>query len=126
MLAAPIARALPASWQWPQRMATRALDMPMWEAGKHLMIADAPANWNALVDAWNVVQDNRKAIKGCRKAAAKASVRCDGQHRAGGVMSVGPATAMQLAGNAKGECPHSRRSALCVATIQSVATRLPC
>lgn len=77
-LAGPIARALPASWQLPEDMAASTLDLPMWEAGRHLMIADAPASWNALADSWSLVQDNRKAIEGCRKAAAKAkaSVRC--------------------------------------------------
>jgi hypothetical protein len=77
-LAAPIARTLPASWQIPEDMAASTLNLPMWEAGRHLMIADAPANWNAIVDAWNVVQGDRKTVDGCLKAAAKtkATVRC--------------------------------------------------
>ncbi len=77
-LAGPIARALPASWQIPEEMASATLGLPMWEAGRHLLIADAPASWNALADSWSLVQDNRKAIEVCRKAAAKAkaSVRC--------------------------------------------------
>ena len=77
-LSGPIARALPASWQIPESMASATLGLPMWEAGRHLLIADAPASWNALADSWSLVQDNRKVIEGCRKAAAKAkaSVRC--------------------------------------------------
>lgn len=69
--AGTVARAVPASWQWPEKMAARSLDLPMWEAGRHLMIADAPASWNAIVDSWNVVQGDRKTVEGCLKAAAK-------------------------------------------------------
>lgn len=32
-LAGPIARAMPDGWQWPERMAARTLDLPMWQAG---------------------------------------------------------------------------------------------
>ncbi|MBB6229152.1 hypothetical protein FHS79_003353 [Polymorphobacter multimanifer] len=68
----------PASWQWPEKMAARTLDRPMWEAGRHLLITDSPKNWNAMVDGWNIVQGNEKTIDGCRKAAPKAGdpVRC--------------------------------------------------
>lgn len=78
MLAGGIARAMPESWQWPEKMAARTLRLPMWEAGRRLLIVDSPASWNALVDGWNVVRDNRKTIEGCRKVAAKAGepVRC--------------------------------------------------
>ncbi len=27
-----VARAAPASWQWPEKMATRTLAIPMWKA----------------------------------------------------------------------------------------------
>lgn len=77
-LAAPIARALPARWQIPEQMAASTLNLPMGEAGRHLLIADAPANWNALVDAWNIVENDREAVEACQKAATKAKgkVRC--------------------------------------------------
>ncbi|MCG7349822.1 DUF6118 family protein [Sphingomonas sp. ACRSK] len=77
-LAAPIARALPASWQISEQMAASTLDLPMGEAGRHLLITDAPANWNALVDAWNIVENDREAVEACQKAATKAKgkVRC--------------------------------------------------
>jgi hypothetical protein len=73
-----VARAVPASWQWPEKMAARTLDMPMWEAGRHLLITDSPESWNVLADGGNIVQENRKTIEGCQKAAAKAkeAVRC--------------------------------------------------
>jgi Family of unknown function (DUF6118) len=78
LCAGPIAHLAPASWRWPEKMASRTLDLPMWEAGRHLLIMDSPESWNALADGWNIVQGNRKAIEGCRKAAAKAkeAVRC--------------------------------------------------
>ncbi|MEK9213205.1 DUF6118 family protein, partial [Sphingomonas sp. 2378] len=64
--------------QWPEKMAARTLRMSMWEAGRHLLIVDSPESWNALVEGWNVMRDNRKTIEGCRKTAAKAGepVRC--------------------------------------------------
>jgi hypothetical protein len=34
-LAGVVARAVPASWQWPEKMAARTLAMPMWEGGQH-------------------------------------------------------------------------------------------
>ncbi len=73
-----VARAVPASWHWPEKMAARTLDMPMWEAGRHLLITDSPESWNVLADGGNIVQENRKTIEGCQKAAAKAkeAVRC--------------------------------------------------
>jgi hypothetical protein len=68
----------PASWQWPERMAARALHLPMWDAGRRLLIADSPKNWNVMVDGWNIIQKNSGEIKKCRKAAIKSrdTVRC--------------------------------------------------
>ncbi|EQB00442.1 hypothetical protein L288_18365 [Sphingobium quisquiliarum P25] len=78
-LAGPIARMMPASWQWPERMAARMLGEPtIWGAGKHLMVSASPQSWDAIAAAANLVRDNRETIEGCRKAAAKAekAVRC--------------------------------------------------
>jgi len=68
----------PASWQWPERMAARTLHLPMWEAGRRLLIADSPKNWNVMVDGWNIIQKNSGEITKCRKAAIKSrdTVRC--------------------------------------------------
>lgn len=33
VFAGVVARAVPASWQWPEKMAARTLAMPMWEGG---------------------------------------------------------------------------------------------
>lgn len=69
----------PASWQWPERMATRALaEATPWDAGQHLMASASPASWEAIVAADRLLRDNREKIEGCRQAARKADqpVRC--------------------------------------------------
>ena len=68
----------PAGWQWPERMAARTLHLPMWDAGRHLLIADSPKNWNLMVDGWNIIQKNSAAIEACRKVTTKSrdTVRC--------------------------------------------------
>ena len=78
ILAGPLARAMPASWLWPEWMAARSLRMPMWEAGKRLMRA---GNGQAYADVQagnRLVVANRDALTGCRKQAtrAKKAVRC--------------------------------------------------
>ncbi len=77
-LAGPIARAVPESWLWPERMAARTLDRPMWDAGQRMMNIAAPENWRAIVAGDKIVAANRDTIKGCQKAAKKAgdAVRC--------------------------------------------------
>ena len=79
MSAGPVARMMPASWHWPERMAARVLGKDAaWDAGRHLMVSASPQSWNDVTAAFTLVNDNRKAIEGCRKAAAKAekAVRC--------------------------------------------------
>src|SRR3546814_8242643 len=74
-----IARAMPDSWQLPERMATRALAEPtLWDAGTHLMQRASPASWEGIVAAANLARDNRETIEACGAAAAKAkkTVRC--------------------------------------------------
>ncbi|MDY0969436.1 MULTISPECIES: DUF6118 family protein [Sphingomonas] len=68
----------PAGWQWPERMAARTLHLPMWDAGRRLLIADSPKNWNVMVDGWNIIQKNSEEIKKCRKVAIKSrdTARC--------------------------------------------------
>ncbi|WP_010336533.1 DUF6118 family protein [Sphingobium yanoikuyae] len=46
LLAAPLARMMPASWLWPERMATRGLgEKSAWDAGQRLMQTAAPESW---------------------------------------------------------------------------------
>ena len=68
----------PASWQWPERMAARTLDLPRWEAGQRMMQSASPTAFRAIVEADRIVTANREAIDRCAKAAAKARdpVRC--------------------------------------------------
>lgn len=70
--AGPIARAMPASWQWPQRMAARTLDMEMWEGGQHLMATSSPSAFGAIVAGDRIVAANRDALAACQRAATKA------------------------------------------------------
>ena len=68
----------PSSWQWPERMAARTLDLPRWEAGQRMMQSASPTAFRAIVGADRIVTANREAIDRCGKAAIKASepVRC--------------------------------------------------
>src|SRR3546814_7554978 len=66
LLAGLIARAMPDSWQLPERMATRALAEPtLWDAGTHLMQRASPASWEGIVAAANLARDNRETIEAC-------------------------------------------------------------
>ena len=61
----------PASWQWPERMAARTLDLPRWEAGQRMIQSASPTAFRAIVGADRIVTANRAAIEGCGKAAAR-------------------------------------------------------
>lgn len=73
-----VARSVPASWQWPERMAARSLDMPMWAAGQDLMASADPRRWDGIVAGDAIVAANRDALAACQHNAAKAKkpVRC--------------------------------------------------
>ena len=80
-----IARAMPESWHWPERMAARMVgESSPWDAGARLMQSDSPQAWNALVQAADIQRDNRDAIDACRKSAANSGqpVRCTVKIRA--------------------------------------------
>jgi hypothetical protein len=68
----------PASWQWPERIAARSLDLPRWEAGQRLMQSASPTAFRAIVAGDRIVTANRETIEGCSKAAVRAreTVRC--------------------------------------------------
>lgn len=79
VLAGPVARLMPTSWQWPEHMATRVLgEQSAWDAGQRLMQRSAPESWRAIVAASPLREGNREAVQRCRKAAEKANkpVRC--------------------------------------------------
>jgi len=74
-----IARVMPESWHWPERMAARMVGASSrWDAGAQLMQSDSPEAWNALVRAADIQRDNRDAIDACRKTASTSQqpVRC--------------------------------------------------
>ena len=80
-----IARAMPQSWHWPERMAVRMVGAASrWDAGARLMQSGSPKAWNALVQAADIQRDNRDAIDACRKTAATSQqpVRCTVKIRA--------------------------------------------
>lgn len=68
----------PVSWQWPERMAARTLDLPLWAGGQRMMQGADPVQFRAIVAGDKIVTANRDTIEGCRKSAAegRGSVRC--------------------------------------------------
>ena len=68
----------PTSWQWPERMAARTLNLPRWEAGQLMMQSASPTSFSAIVGADRIVTANRETIEGCSKAAVRKreTVRC--------------------------------------------------
>lgn len=73
-----VARAVPASWQWPEKMAARSLDLPMWEGGQRLMRAASPDAFANIVAGDQIVTENRKALESCQRRANKSQddVQC--------------------------------------------------
>lgn len=75
----PIARALPASWNMPEKIAKRVLGEPsIWEGGVRLLRVGSPAAWRAISDAAEMRHHNKKAIADCEHSAEKSgkAVRC--------------------------------------------------
>ena len=68
-IAGPIARAMPASWALPERMASATLRLDRWDAGSRLMQRANPAAWNELVGADQLWRTNSKALAACSRAA---------------------------------------------------------
>lgn len=67
-----VARAMPETWLWPEKMAARTLRLDAWTASRRLAAVSQPDTWNKMVVGVIVVQENREAIERCRRAAAKA------------------------------------------------------
>jgi hypothetical protein len=67
----PIARALPASWNVPERMAAATLRLDRWNAGVQLMRTADPISWNGLAAASGLWRDNAEALEGCARSAAR-------------------------------------------------------
>lgn len=71
LLAGPAARAMPASWHIPERMAAATLHMDMWDAGVRLMAAANPQAWDRVVGADRIARDNAGVLDSCAQAAVK-------------------------------------------------------
>lgn len=83
-LAGPIARAMPESWQLPERMARRALSAPtLVDAGSKLLQSADPARWEEVIEAARLSADNREEINRCKGLAKKARSAVDCQLRIG-------------------------------------------
>lgn len=66
-----IARAVPESWHWPERMASKAVGRSSrWEAGARLMQSESAEAWRTLEQAADLLHNNRGAIEACQKSAA--------------------------------------------------------
>lgn len=60
-----VARSVPASWQWPERMAARTIGLPIGEAGARMVEGANPDQWREIIAAYRLWQDNEKAIARC-------------------------------------------------------------
>ena len=78
VFAGVVARAVPASWQWPGKMAARSLDLPMREGEQRMMRTASPAAYAAIAAGDRIIIANREVLQACRKRADKArkGVRC--------------------------------------------------
>ena len=67
----PVARALPASWSVPDRMAAATLRLDRWEAGERLMQNVDPQGWALVAEGALLERENRPAVENCRKLATR-------------------------------------------------------
>ncbi len=67
-----IARGVPESWHWPERMAARLVGAPtVLEAGIRLIRSQNPEAWAAMLDTERLERENREVLTRCRAKAAK-------------------------------------------------------
>jgi Family of unknown function (DUF6118) len=74
-----VARALPDSWQLPERMAARIVDAPtVTEAGIRLIQSQNPEGWQEMQFGAQLEAQNREALSACKAKAENAGtpVRC--------------------------------------------------
>ena len=67
----PIARALPASWSVPERMAAATLNLSRWDAGARLMQSDNPQGWAQVAEGAKLERENLPALEDCWRAATR-------------------------------------------------------
>ncbi|NLR73484.1 hypothetical protein HGI47_21725 [Novosphingobium sp. ERN07] len=67
-----VARAVPQSWHWPERVAARVLREPtIVDAGIRMIRSENPQMWEDITEAAKIADVNRAEIKRCRAAARK-------------------------------------------------------
>jgi hypothetical protein len=72
ILPGTIARAMPESWQLPERMARKAVGEPtIVEAGIQLIRSQNPEAWEKLAEAQHILSANREALERCVERALK-------------------------------------------------------
>lgn len=72
VLPGTIARAMPESWQWPERLARKALGEPtIVEAGIRLIRSENPEAWEELAEAQRLLSANRDALHRCKERVQK-------------------------------------------------------
>lgn len=79
ILPGTIARAMPESWQWPERMARKAVGEPtILEAGIRLIRSQNPEAWEELMLTHSTLNANREKLDRCTEKAQKEerSVSC--------------------------------------------------
>lgn len=85
ILPGTIARAMPESWQWPERMARKAVGEPtIVEAGIRLIRSQNPEAWEELANTQRIVGANREALDRCIERAQ------EGGHSASCALRVKP------------------------------------
>lgn len=75
-LLGPVARALPASWRAPERLAARTLDLPMGEAGEQMLAAAEPGVVQRLALARGLSDTEVAALKVCLESRGAESKDC--------------------------------------------------
>jgi hypothetical protein len=70
-LSGPIARALPAGWSVPEKMAAATLNLDRWDAGARMMQSDNPQGWAQVAVGAKLERENRPALEDCWRAATR-------------------------------------------------------
>ena len=70
-LSGPIARALPAGWSVPEKMAAATLNLDRWDAGARMMQSDNPQGWAQVAVGAKLELENRPALEDCWRAATR-------------------------------------------------------
>jgi hypothetical protein len=65
LLLGPVARALPAAWSVPERLASATLDLPMAPAGEQLLRRSDPSAWEAMNVARRLPADQLAELRDC-------------------------------------------------------------